>query len=163
MFDNVGYTVFCDAAFTSIKLFSQLCTRDIFAVGPMNVKNPEKGGGTGNWTHQDFKKGDTGEYLARGWDRTAFSKLSGGGWMQATVWRDNKFVKLLNTVYILNGVDTVTRWIKSMADYVKVSTRVVLKKCQRHMGEVDRMYKNVALSDIRLHRCKNRCHRQIFL
>ena len=162
IFDNVGCIVFCDAAFTSIKLFSQLCSRGIFAVGPMNAKKPDKGGNSNSWPHQDFKNGDT-EYLARGWDRTVFAELPCGGWIQATVWRDNKFVKLLNTVYILDGVDTVTRWIKSAADYVTVSARVVLKMYQRHMGHVDRVDKNVSLSGIRLRRCKNRYHRQIFL
>ena len=44
IFDNCGCIVFCDAAFTSIKLFRQLHTRGIFAVGPMNANKPEKGG-----------------------------------------------------------------------------------------------------------------------
>ena len=99
----------------------------------MNAVKPEKGGGPNSWPHQTFKTGDT-EYLARGWDRTAFSKIEDGGWIQATVWRDNKFVKLLNTVYIIDGMDAVTRWIKTASDYVVVSARLVLKMYQKHMG-----------------------------
>ena len=99
-FDNCGCFVFMDAAFTSIKLFRQLHTWGIYAVGPMNVKKPSKGDNGNSWPHQCFKKGDC-EYLSRGWDRTVYSKLADGGWIQATVWRDNKFVKLLNTVYYI--------------------------------------------------------------
>ena len=64
------------------------------------------------------------EYLSRGWDRTAFSELSSGGHIQATVWRDNKFVKLLNTVYIVDGAETVTRWIRTAANYFSVCCSV---------------------------------------
>ena len=163
-FDNVGCVLFCDAAFTSIRLFRALHKRGIYAVGPMNAKKPDKakGGGANSWPHQTFKKGDT-EYLHRGWDRTAFSKLSSGGHIQATVWRDNKFVKLLNTVYIVDGAETVTRWIRTAANYFNVPARLVLKMYQRHMGHVDRVDKNVALCAVRLLRCKNRYHRQLFM
>ena len=111
--------------------------------------------------HQKFKSGDT-EYLARGWDRVAYSKLDNGGWLQATVWRDNKFVKMLNTVYVVSGVRTVQRWVKTASSYLTISARLVLKKYQKHMGHVDRVDKNVALAAIRLHRCKLRYHRQLF-
>ena len=161
-FDNIGCVMFCDAAFTSISLFRKLFKRGIYAVGPINAKKPDKGADGNSWPHQQFKSGDT-EYLARGWDRTAFSPIDGGGWIQATVWRDNKFVKLLNTVYIVDGVESVTRWVKSAADYLTVNARLVVKKYQHHMGHVDRVDKNVALSCIRLQRCKNRYHRHMFL
>ena len=161
-FDDVGCVLFCDAAFTSIKLFRALYKRGIYAVGPINAKKPEKGAGGNNWPHQKFKPSDT-EYLGRGWDKTAFSKIDGGGWIQATVWRDNKFVKLLNTVYIVDGVETVLRWVKRAADYLTVSARLVIKKYQEHMGHVDRVDKNVSLCGIRLRRCKNRYHRHLFL
>ena len=128
----------------------------------MNATKPEKGANHNSWPHQTFKNGAT-EYLSRGWDRTAYSKLDGGGWLQATVWRDNKFVKLLNTVYIVDGVQEVTRWVKYAAKYVSISARLVLKMYQKHMGHVDRVDKNVSLSGIRLLRCKNRYHRQLFL
>ena len=154
--------MFCDAAFTSINLFRKLFKRGIYAVGPINAKKPEKGADGNSWPHQQFKTGDT-EYLARGWDRTAFSRIDGGGWIQATVWRDNKFVKLLNTVYIVDGVETVTRWVKQASDYLTVNARLVVKKYQHHMGHVDRVDKNVALSCIRMRRCKHRYHRHLFL
>jgi hypothetical protein len=161
-FNNIGCVMFCDAAFTSIKLFRALYKRGIYAVGPINAKKPDKGAGANSWPHQQFKSSDT-EYLARGWDKTAFSRIDGGGWIQATVWRDNKFVKLLNTVYIVDGVETVTRWVKRAADYLTVSARLVVKMYQHHMGHVDRVDKNVALCVIRLRRCKNRYHRHLFL
>ena len=44
----------------------------------MNATKPEKGDNGNSWPHQTFKKGDT-EYLARGWDRTAYTKMEGGG------------------------------------------------------------------------------------
>ena len=162
IFDHCGCIIFCDAAFASIKLFRQLHTRGIYAVGPMNAAKPEKGANGDSWPHQTFKKGDA-EYLGRGWDRTAYSKLDGGGWIQATVWRDNKFVKLLNTVYIVDGVQSVQRWVKTAAQYITIGARLVLKMYQQHMGHVDRMDKNVALCGIRLRRCKHRYHRQMFL
>ena len=72
-------------------------------------------------------------------------------------------MKLLNTVYIVDGVESVCRWVKTAAKYVTVSARLVLKKYQEHMGHVDRCDKNVALSAIGLKRCKLRYHRQLFL
>ena len=66
------------AAFTSVKLFRQLAKRGIGAVGPINAAKPDKGGNKNSWPHQKFKKTDT-EYLSRGWDRTAYSELEGGG------------------------------------------------------------------------------------
>ena len=128
----------------------------------MNASKPDKGGDGNSWPHQTFKKGDA-EYLARGWDRVAYSKLENGGWIQATIWRDNKFVKLLNTVYITDDVRTVKRWVKRAAKYVTISARHVLTMYQKHMGHVDRMDKNVSLCGIRLRRCKLRYHRQLFL
>ena len=72
-------------------------------------------------------------------------------------------MKLLNTVYIIDGVEKVTRWIKTAADYVTVSARLVIKMYQKHMGHVDRVDKNVSLSGIHLLRCQKRYHRQLFL
>ena len=153
IFDNRGCVLFCDAAFTSVKLFRQLAKRGIGAVGPINASKPEKGGNQNSWPHQKFKKTDT-EYLSRGWDRTAYTQLDSGGWMQATVWRDNKFVQLLNTCYIVAGREHCTRWEKMQGKYLSVPTRLVHVKYQKHMGHVDRVDKNVTLTSIRLLRCK---------
>ena len=162
IFNHRGCILFCDAAFTTIRLFRHLDKRGIGAVGPMNATKPEKGGNKNSWPHQKFKSTDT-EYLGRGWDHTAYSKLDGGGWIQATVWRDNKFVKLLNTSYVVGGRTTCTRWIKTLKEYLDVPTRLVLKQYQKHMGHVDRVDKNVALAAMRLLHCSKRYHRAIFL
>ena len=154
--------MFCDTAFTSIKLFRKLHQRGIAAVGPINAQKPNKGGNANSWPHQKYKKGDV-EYLPRGWDRTAYSKMNNGGWIQATVRRDNEFVKLLNTCYIVDGVEYVTRWVKAAGSYASIPTRLVLKMYQRHMGHVDRCDTNVALCGIGLRHCSRRYHRQIFM
>ena len=106
-FSNV--ILFCDAAFTSIALFRDLHDkRGISAVGPINASKPTKGGGPNSWPLQKFKKTDT-RYLGRGWDRLAFTPLQNGGWLQALTWRDNKFVKLLSSVFLVNELCTVLR------------------------------------------------------
>ena len=110
IWDHANATIFCDAAFTSIKLFKDLHNkRGINAVGPINASKPAKGAGPNSWPMQKFKKTDT-NYLPRGWDRVAFTKLQRGGWMQSVTWRDNKFVKLLSTVFISNAKSTVLRY-----------------------------------------------------
>ena len=102
-------------------------------------------------------------YLCRGWHRTAYTKLENGGWMQTTVRRDNKFVQLFNTVYIVAGCEVCTRWERQRREYLTVPTRLVHKMYQKHMGHVDRVDKNVALSDIRLRHCSRQYHRSFFL
>lgn len=110
MWDFCNATVFCDAAFTSIKLFRDLHDkRGINAVGPINAGKPAKGAGPDSWPLQNFKSSDT-KYVPRGWDRIAFTKLQRGGWLQALTWRDNKFVKILSSVFLTNEVDTVLRY-----------------------------------------------------
>ena len=79
VFDRCGYILFCDAAFTSIRLFRQLYSRGIFGVGQNNASKPEKGGNDNSWPHQSFKKGDT-EYLARGTGQRTRRWREGGGY-----------------------------------------------------------------------------------
>ena len=83
MWNFINLVLFCDAAFTSTKLFRDLFEkRGISAVGPINASMPDKGGNANSWPHQKFKKQDT-QYLPRGWLRLAYTKLK-AGWMQ--VW-----------------------------------------------------------------------------
>ena len=108
-FKNV--CMYCDAYFTSIKLFRDLWNkRGIAAVGPINASKPNKGAGPNSWPLQKFKKTDA-RYLARGWQRTAFQKLDRNGVMQAITWLDNKFVKLLSTMHTTNGKESVLRFV----------------------------------------------------
>ena len=110
IWDNSGVTLFCDAAFTSIRLFRDLHNkRGINAVGPINACKPDKGGGPNSWPLQKFKTSDT-KYLPRGWDLLAFNKMERDGWLQALTWRDNKFVKLLSSAYISNTKTYVRRY-----------------------------------------------------
>lgn len=111
IWDFANVTVFCDAAFTSIPLFRDLHDkRGISAVGPINATKPSKGGGVNSWPLQQFKQTDT-RYLVRGWDQLAFTKLERGGWLQALTWRDNKFVKMLSSVFLVNELCTVLRCV----------------------------------------------------
>ena len=106
-FANV--TMFCDAAFTSIALFRDLWDkRGIGAVVPINANKPEKGGSRDSWPHEKFKHGDA-NYLKRGWDKTSYSKMASGGWLQAMTWLDNKFVKFLSTMYVTREKVSVLR------------------------------------------------------
>ena len=69
MWNFIGVVLFCDAAFTSTKLFRELFEkRSISAVGTINASMPEKGGNGNSWPHQKFKTQDT-QYLPRGWMR----------------------------------------------------------------------------------------------
>lgn len=82
LWDYTNTVVYFDAAFTSVKLVRDLHNnRGISAVGPINAKRPDKGGGRDSWPHHNFKSSDT-KYLNRGWDRLAFQKLDRDGWMQ---------------------------------------------------------------------------------
>lgn len=111
LWDFCNCVMFCDAAFTSISLFRDLWNkRGIGAVGPINAKKPKTGGGPDSWPHQAFNKGDS-NYLPRGWDKTSFSPLSSGGWLQAMTWLDNKFVKILSTTYVTRAKVTVLRYV----------------------------------------------------
>ena len=106
-FSNV--IIFCDAAFTSFKLFRDLHDkRGIQACGPINAGKSKTGGGPNSWPFQKFISSDT-KYLPRGWDRIAFTKLERGGWLQALTWRDNRFVQMLSTVFISNIKKPVLR------------------------------------------------------
>ena len=85
LWDNANVVVYFDAAFTSVKLIRDLYNkRGISAVGPINAKRPDKGGGADSWPHHNFKPSDT-KYLNRGWSRLAFQKLDRGGWMQVMI------------------------------------------------------------------------------
>ena len=81
--DHCNVTMFCDNAFTSIKLFKDLHdNRGISsAVGPIRASKPAKGAGPDSWPHQKFKPHHKA-YFARGWDRISYQKLKRGAWMQ---------------------------------------------------------------------------------
>jgi len=55
------------------------------------------------------------------------------------------------------------RWIRSAGKRLSVYARLVVAMYAKHMGYVDRVDKNVALSRLRLKRCIKRYHRAIFL
>ena len=161
--DHSGHVVYMDAAFTSCRLFRDLWQhRGIGAVGPVNAQKPKEGGGKNSWSHQKYEDKHC-KYLPRGWDRCAFSPIDGGGWLQAIVWRDNKFVKLLSTVFLTRGVKTVKRWSKPAKNHAQITVREVVTKYHKHFAYVDRADKNAALAALLLGRCKQRFHRLIFL
>ena len=113
IWDFCNVVLFCDAAFTSIALFRDLWDkRGIGAVGPINAKKPSKGGDSNSWPHQSFKQSDV-NYLSRGWTKMSFSELATFGWIQAVTWLDNKFVKMLSTVYVTDDTTTVLRYVRS--------------------------------------------------
>ena len=100
-----------------------LDARGIGNIGPINAKCPAKNAGPNSWPHQEFSVKDK-NFLARGWDRVAYQKLPSGRWLQALVWRDNKFVKILSNVFIGNPVKLeVDRWDKDTRAYRKVRTK----------------------------------------
>ena len=164
-FDNRGCILFCDAAFTSLRLFEDLWVkRKIMAVGPINLGKGVKNNNANTWPFQAYKQSD-GEYLWRGWDRVAYKKLtrsSPAGCMQALVWKDNKFVTMLSTCYVEEAKHTCSRWIRALGKYTDVVVRLCLIFYAKHMGHVDRCDKNVSLSKIKPRRCKKRYHRCIF-
>ena len=55
------------------------------------------------------------------------------------------------------------RWVRSAGKKLPILARLVVLMYQTHMGHVDRLDKNVALSRIRLKRCIKRYHRAIFI
>ena len=54
-------------------------------------------------------------------------------------------------------------WIRAAKKRIPVLALAVITWYQKHMGHVDRVDKNVALSRLRLKRCMKRYHRAIFL
>ena len=164
-FDNRGCILFCDAAFTSIKLFEDLwAKRKIMAVGPINLGKGVKNNTKNTWPFQMYKQ-NAAEYLWRGWDRVAFKMITSTspvGYLQALVWRDNKFVTMLSTCYIEEAKHKCSRWVRSAGKYCDVQVRLCLMYYAKHMGHVDRCDKNVSLSKIKPRRCKKRYHRSIF-
>lgn len=164
-FDHRGCVLFCDAAFTSLKLFSDLFTkRGIRAVGPINLGKGVANNTADTWPFQPFTK-QHGEYLWRGWDRVAYKKLTSTppGYLQALVWKDNKFVTILATCYIEAAKKKCKRWIRALKRYDdNVVVRLCLILYAVHMGHVDRCDKNIALSKIKPRRCKKRYHRAVF-
>ena len=161
--DNIGAIFFCDAYFTSVKLFRELNKRGIKAVGPINARKPKSGGDKNSWPLHNLESKHT-TFLPRGWHRSAFSPLEGGGWLQAVVWRDSKFVKILSTVHIYNGVDaTVKRWSRAAGCKVPVKALPVVPAYQAGMPHVDQFDKFVGGTGIRLRRCKQRYHRAPFM
>ena len=159
--DHSGAILYCDAAFTSIKLFQDLANkRGIYAVGPINARGGSRGPLA--WPHQKYDAKHTA-YLPRGWFRAAYRKMQGGKWMQAAVWRDSKFVKILSTTHMLNGNCKVKRWIRAAKDRLPVEAPHVVVGYQEGMPWVDRFDKTVALTKMRLRRCKLRIHRAPFV
>ena len=166
IWDFCGTFFFADAAFVGLGLWRALYKRGIRAVGPINASKPNKGGDANSWPHQKFKT-SAKEYLARGWERCAYTKLdhvAGGdvGWMQALIWRDNKFVKLLATVYVASTIENVRRWVRQAGQYEKIKARLLLVKYQKHMGYVDRLDRFMTSANIHLRQCQRRYHRAIF-
>ena len=89
-----------------------LDARGIGCIGPINAKRPAKNAGANSWHHQQFKQSDK-RFLPRGWDRVTYQQMPSGRWLMALVWRDNKFVKMLTSVYVAGGVKKeVQRWDK---------------------------------------------------
>ena len=93
-----------------------LDAKGIGCVGPINTKSSKSPNTRtkNSWPHQDYTEGDK-RFLPRGWDRVMYQKMASGRWMQSLVWRDNKFVKILSTVHVVDGSKAKTevqRWIK---------------------------------------------------
>ena len=83
--------------------------------------------------------------------------------MQALVWRDNKFVTLLSTVYIGNPVKLeVKRWEKETRSYRQVEARLAVKAYRDSMPFVDQGDRNSSHFDIFAAKCKRRYHRRPF-
>ena len=104
--------------------------------------------------------------------------------MQALVWRDNKFVTLLSTVYIGNPVKLeVKRWEKETRSYrqvitryihphmthtrlfvctIQVEARLAVKAYRDSMPFVDQGDRNSSHFDIFAAKCKRRYHRRPF-
>ena len=126
IWDNNNCVLFCDNAFTSIPLFRDLHDkRGIYAVGPINKSKPDKGGDKNSWPIQTFKQNDT-RYLPRGWYRIAYQAMQRGGYLQALTWRDNRFVKMLSSIYITGDEVEVLRFVCDTC----VSCHLILHMCQ---------------------------------
>lgn len=142
---------------------SRVHKRGIKAVGPVNARKPKSGGHSNSWSLQNLEYKHTA-YLPRGWYRTAYSPIDGGGWLQALVWRDSKFVKMLSTVHIYDKTPCkVLRWVRAVGEKVPVDTLPVVPAYQRGMPNVDHYDKFVGGTGMRLRKCKQRYHRSPFI
>ena len=112
-FDGSNVVVFIDKAFTSLRLVRKLFGRGIHTVGMMRAVRPKKMAKGKSWADywpfRKYEREDEGAH-ARGWQRHAYTPMpdtrwtqyqggSGGGWVQASVWRDRRFVTFLSTTF----------------------------------------------------------------
>ena len=65
--------------------------------------------------------------------------------------------------YIVHVPLSSSRWVRSAGKRIPMLARLVICMYAIHMGYVDRVDKNVALSRLRLKRCMKRYHRAIFV
>jgi hypothetical protein len=130
-FDDTGATVYTDKAFTSITLAKLLAQRRIALLGmlrtsgrPKNRKLDVDADGAANyWPFRHYSKEEMETY-ARGYKRTAFSKLAAGDieWLMAELWADARWVTLLGTNYLCAEETTVRRWTEAARARLPVST-----------------------------------------
>ena len=72
--------------------------------------------------------------------------------------------KLTSLPWVPNCCMCVTlRWVRAAGKRLPVAAHLVIEMYQTHMGHVDRVDKNVALSRMRLKKCLKRYHRAIFV
>jgi hypothetical protein len=106
---NKGMCLYADNYFTSIKLWVTLRTSGIYAVGASKLTKPLKDPsvpGT-SWPLKTKYTAAEQKILVKGWQRTGYFPIEGGGYLMAVVWMDSKVVSVLSTAYIRFETATV--------------------------------------------------------
>ena len=161
-YSNAGHVLICDNYFTSHRLFAELLDRGIYAVGTSKHTRPKNDASAKqhSWPLSEYSNTDA-THLSRGFMRTV-SKDVDGGTICATVWLDNKFVKLLYTSFLAEQAFYVLRYDKGLRARLLCPAPLAISVYTKYMGAIDRVDKDVAYFDIGFPQCQRRYHRRIF-
>jgi hypothetical protein len=159
-FDNKNHILVCDAYFSSTRMFKRLAKRGIRALGMFNGAKPEKATAD-SWPHRD-RKGNDFRINGRGWSKVSYQHLGAGISMMAMTWRDNKFVKMLSTVFLKKERSNVKRWVADERGRIDVECRYSLLMYQALMGAVDGFDRLISMFNVNLGTCALRFQRLIF-
>jgi len=163
-FDNNDHVLVVDNYFVGVKLFVDLAKRAIYAVGTSKLVRPANVT-DGSWPFQTYAK-TLMERVDRGWRRIARYVIPGmetdDHTIQASVWRDNKFVQMLSICFNVDDPVRVRRWDGSSADRSWYSGLLPHYIYQKYMAAIDRIDRVIANLRLGLHHCQRRFQRSVF-
>ena len=111
-------------------------------MGMVRAKRPKKAK-SGDWSdYWPFRAyGRDNKYVhTRGFVRQAYIEMEAtehepdGGWIEATLWRDNRYVTMLATTFFSAVLTTVERWTRSVGARIPRPCTLALKMYCKYIG-----------------------------